>query len=588
MEISVKYEVKNRTSELINSVYRKLVFADASSKICIIVVTIVDSVVAARFLGNRAISAIALAVPVIHCMDWVHDLLVSGTMQVIVKYKSRGQAKQAERAFGAILINAFFWYVLCHLLIFLLSKQIFGFFTDDPELIADSISYLLPVVMFNPICEACLCLERGFKTDGRPAFFGLRGIISNVLNLAFNLIAVLVFDGGLFEISLASYIASLIGYAWSCSHAFSKKCTIMPKLGVIKNWNEFKGYIKETVTLGYVYAVDDGLSAGVSAILNKAYITAGGDIALVAIGICNSVNSIFISLTRTIQISSSSIMNIFYSDKDYKGVSMAYRTALIMESVSGFVLCGLINLFYRRLGIFYDIADEVLMSIFRVSLCFTSLITMLRGFTDLFDTFLLTTYKSKVATGFSLGYNGVLILIGLIGMSGISFPLLMALCLFGTGIKVAAEYWYTNKTKKAMNALGEREVYTCSYILDEETFSETSLTVSKILNGIPALQTLANKASLLVEECNKLIMFVNRTSTKKISVDFRVTTADKECVITLVDTGLVFDPIKRLKDDELNDEYRMSQKILAGLPYEATYSRLVEINLTRLILYAGT
>ncbi|MDO4477594.1 MAG: MATE family efflux transporter [Lachnospiraceae bacterium] len=580
----MSYRVRKRSTKLIHQVLGKLVIGDASSRIGALLVTLIDSIIAARFVGVQAIPAIALVVPVIQCMTIVQDFFLSGTTQVLITYKSQGQNREANRAFAAILTNIVGVYAVMCGILFVVSRPLFGFFTQDATLISDSFAYLLPMLILEPINIGGYCLERGFRTDGRFSFFGMRMVITNILNILFSLCAVLVFKGGIFSISLASCLAGFFGYCWSLTHIFSQKCTTKPDFEVLKHRKEYVGYIKEEVSLGYIYLFEDSLNAVSSIIINKAYLVCGGTVALAAIGICTSVNSLFYSLTQTIDGAAKCLLNMFFVDRDEKGFSLTFHSAVKAQAYVSLLIFAIVNAGAYGIGLFYNLEPGVMMNTFRLCLFLTSMTAIMLCYANLNEYFLLTVNRVKQATYLSVAGNSLLILAGLIGLAGISFSLLLILQLVGTAVVLLAGSRYISFIRPQLFNGKCPDVYACSYTLDEVATVNVSRDVADHLTPVIPRSEMVLKASLLVEECNKLIRYVNRDNPQPIFVDLRVTVAEDRCIITLIDTGKIFDPVSRIERGEVWEEFEMNRRILTKMAHESTYSRIVDVNLSHLVL----
>jgi len=580
----MKEHITYRNSELVNKAYKKLLIPDVITRLCGMVVTLADSLIAARFIGTAAVSAIALVAPFILFNECLHDLFASGTTGVLIKYKSHGQLREADRAFGAILINVFLWYVLIFGLASVFAEKLFRIFTSDSTLIADSIRYFLPIAVCQPFCELGLCFERGFKTDGRNGFFGVRGVLTNVLNIIFSVIAVVVFDGGILGISLASNLSTLLGYSWSFSHFFSKNCTIHPDFSILHDRAEMRGYLREEMAIGSVYALDDGLFAGASAVLSKAVIHTGGTAALTAVGICSAIMNIVYSVDGAVNGAAYSLCNLFYSDKDYKGSMLSLRSALIIEAVFGAAVWTLLNLFTKLVGAAYKVDSAEVMTALRFCLRFTTVTAIADCFTNLFSSFMLSTGKASTARIFSIVHNLLIFLSAFLGMTGISFSALLIANMISSVTVGLGEAIALAVSGKGLLEKNKAEIKTYSYVLKESSCAEISKKIAELVGEYQSLSRVSAKASLLAEECNRLILYVNRNTEKDISVDFRISVDEQECVITIVDTGELFDPFNRLSEGELPEELSISRQILKEFSPAASYARIINLNVSHLVI----
>lgn len=575
---------KIRNYSLVNKTYKKLVLPDIASRVCVIIVTLLDSFLAARFIGEYAIAAVALAMPIIIFSNFLHDICASGTMRVMIKYKSRGQAEQAARAWGVIIFNTIACFVIVFAVVLFLLKYILAFFTKDVELISYSLEYIVPTVIFIPVGECGLVIERGLKTDGKPAFFAVRPIISVVLKIILSLLVVLVFDGGLFGLAVASIIASILGYFWSLSYLFNKDCSTKPSFNAVFRKQEMKVYLKEQYEIGSVYALDDGLLCAATTLLNKAYILSGGTIGFTVIGICDAVNTILASVNGAVEATSFNICGVLHANRDYKGFRNAFRHSAHFEIITDIVYILVVGLLSSLVCRIYGISEAASVHMLKVALIMTAVTMAADCFTNLFSSVSLTSGKPKLAKFCAVSHNAVIFITALVGLCGAGFIKMLVIYLVVSCVVVSFEAVLIIKEVNRLKMSEKDEYISFSYILEDSKPADVSSTVGEILLSLPSQSGNANRMALLVEECNRLIQYVNRANRKQVNLDLFVLPGDSDCLITIIDNGVVFDPVHRLMEDNLTEEYALSRMILTSLSPEASYSRMIELNVSHLIL----
>jgi len=404
-------------------------------------------------------------------------------------------------------------------------------------------------------------------------------VITNVLNIILSILAVTVFNGGIAGIALASCLSSLLGYCWSASHFFTKGCTIRPDFSVIKAPEEMKRYMKEELDIGAVYALDAALDTGVASLMNKAFILAGGTAGLAAIGISTNIFSIASAIPIAVDNSATSLGNLFFADRDYKGTKYVIRKGMTVVAVYSAVFALLVNLFPGGVAWAYKVTDPKVYEALLICLRILLFRSVCDWFTNLFSTFMIVFGQTKTAGRLTVAANAVFALSTVPAFLGSSFPELMISVVAGAFLISVLEGILVFRAGAAFDDRTAGEVKTCSYVLSEAAMAEISRQVCELLP-----KQIAGKASLLTEECNKLILFVNRDRKKPILVDYRVNVDEKGCVITLVDTGCIFDPLHSLTEGKLPDEYVISRQILKGFSPKASYSRVVDLNISHLVI----
>ena len=91
-------------SKLIVSVCKKNMIPAFITSFLLGLASYLGALIAGRFIGVRALAAIALLAPFYGLTVITQNILITGSTSIYIRYKSQGKTKHANRAFGAILI----------------------------------------------------------------------------------------------------------------------------------------------------------------------------------------------------------------------------------------------------------------------------------------------------------------------------------------------------------------------------------------------------------------------------------------------------------------------------------------------------
>lgn len=453
-------------------------------------------------------------------------------------------------------------------------------------MIADALAYYYPIIIGEPLSMFCLCLERGFKSDGKIGFFGVRGIIFVVANLIFELIALCVFDAGMKGIGIAEISASLLGYLWSVSYIFRQECSIRPDISIIKNIREMKGYLIEDIKVGSVFAIDDLLSMFADTIATKIILTVGGTSALACYGIFKPMSAFFEKLCNSIRNSFYQLSEMFHSNLDTVGLKTVFKLTLFIESFISLIFLLLCILFPLQTGSFFssDLSQikEMLIHVIRIC-CFGSAASC---FSNTLSSFLLACKKPRYANRFNIVNNiGVTLGIALGGIIFGFYGLIIGKTLFSAVILLLEAYIIHRLWKELMP-----KESTClssySYSLaDKEYIGKIYDSIHSLFHSHKDLHGSEMYASLLIEEFNYLLEQKNEKNINRVLVNLKIKTSEKNFCLIFMDNGMVFDPqiyLKETDDPKLNI---ISAKILSHLSPDANYSRVLDMNISRLFFY---
>ena len=309
-----------RRSSLIAGRTSKMALPYIGSTLCAAAVTAIDSLFAGISIGADALAAIAASGPLLAVAQILHCLLGFGIDKLMIQAIGKGNRKEADRIFGAIIIAAFAFYLAVFLPLLLFEKQLLRLYVHDPDLIDTVILYSRPILAAAPVFEVFLCIERAFRIDGRAKLLAMRSVNTNAGNILFDFLLVGVLKFGVNGLAWASVISSLLGYCASLSHFFSKKRTVRPDFSVIFSFREMLSYIKNDIRIGSSATLDELLEVAALTVQTGAISAVGGADGLAVWAIYKTLRGIVMSLSNGVSASVSVHAGLSYSQKDYDGV----------------------------------------------------------------------------------------------------------------------------------------------------------------------------------------------------------------------------------------------------------------------------
>lgn len=570
-----------RTPDLIVGEFKRLTIPKILSTSANSVISLFNSIIAARYIGTGAMAAIAVISPIVVFYNMLNSLLVSGITLMIVRRKSKGNNEDASKVFGSILIITFFIFAAASFLLYINLERILSFFTSDLKLLRDSISYALPLIFINTFSETLLCFERGFKADGQEKYFSVRGVISSVLSIVFSLAAVRIFPGSLFALSAASCFASVSGYLWSFMYIFSKNCTIRPSFSSLFNPREFFSYISEELQVGFSYSVSDGLDLITSSGINKILCTFGGSLALGCYSIFTSIAGIFTSISLSNQQSSLVLGGLFYTERDAEGVKIVFNTAFDAQKIECAMFAILCLFLPKQLGSLFN-AEASSYPVLIPCIQFCSILFSAKMINHLCCTFCIATNKPNLSfLCYLIEDIAIITALYLGGSIGGTTGMWISLAFIPSVILMITNYLIIN----SKDFFGKPDAYdeiSFSTKITSEKISETSSLVQDYYSSNPLYSPLAYNASLLIEETLHQILLVNQDNPRldTLSSDIRIRLFENTAIFTIIDTGCIFDPVHVICSSEDQELMNISQYIVKDLSPEATYSRTLDLNIS--------
>lgn len=274
------------------------------------------------------------------------------------------------------------------------------------EVLPFSIEYTRVILIGVPFVITSMVLNNFMRADSSPRLAMMTMFLGAGTNIVLDPIFIYIFKWGMTGAALATIISQFISFVWTISYFLSKKrAHRLTKENVRFDFT----IIPKILSLGtplFLFQLSGSL---LTIILNKSLIAYGSDIAISAMGITNSVQSIFfmpvIGLNQGVQ----PIVSYNYGAKYFDRIKETQKLAIISATVMVFIGWVLTRLIADKIvGMFTDDADLIVISTMflqRWLLCYP-----LNGFTVIGSNFFQATARPNISM-FLMLTRTVLILI---------------------------------------------------------------------------------------------------------------------------------------------------------------------------------
>ena len=322
---------------------------------------IVDRIFIGQGVGAEALSGISVVFPVMLIMMGFGMLIGIGTGVYVSINLGKKDFERAEQTLGtgftlmlvvsAIIMIVTYWLKIPILRSFGSTDETFQFANDYLNIILAGVVFM--VVGFS--------LNNVIRSEGNARIAMVSMILSSISNIILDAIFIFWFDMGVKGAAYATIISMFILMIWVLAHFKGKRSVVKLKRNNIRiNY----GILLEIVAIGMAPFSMQIANSFVQGLLNKKLIEFGGDLAVGAMGIINSVITMFIMAIVAINMASQPIIGFNYGAKSVSRVKEALKISLISATsiaVGGFIFVmafpGLIvKLFNNDSEILYQIA----------------------------------------------------------------------------------------------------------------------------------------------------------------------------------------------------------------------------------------
>ena len=551
------------------------------STLCVALATTVDSLVAGWQIGSDALAAISAVAPLLAIGQILHCLLAFGIEKIMIQHIGRGERREANRVFGTVLIAIFAVHLIVFIPVIIFERPILSLFITDPALVDLAIIYSVPILIFSPLFEVFLCIERAFRIDGRAALLSSRAIVMNLCNILLDYLLVSVFGMGISGLAWASVIGSAIGYCLPLSHFFSKKRTVSPDLSVIWAPREMAGYLKRDIIMGSSATLEELLETRVITTQTAVISGLGGVSGLAIFAIYKTLKGVIIAISNGIAASVSVHTGLLFGTQNYTSVKnsvktgIGYATAVCVTFVAG------IMIFAEPLGSAFNI-DPSSLSLFSQCIRFGSAAFPGLMLSVIMGAYLPAVGKNLLANILVFIQKGLMFLATAAGFiqSQVWFYRLYTGAALLTGVVIVIllihnKNWFMPKDIPDM--IGE-----FSLRLLPEYFPEVSKSMYSLLKEFAYGETLASRTALVAEETLSYIRKQNPD--REVAADIELKQCEQGAALRILDDGITYNPINDWAEVIRPDPEHFENIIIMDLTAEVKYDRVLDLNNLVLII----
>lgn len=291
---------------------------------------IVDRIFIGQGVGAEALSGISVIFPIMLIMMAFGMLIGIGTGVFVSINLGKKDIKKAEETLGTGFLLMLVVSAIIMLVIYLLKEPILNSFGSTRETFEYANDYLNIIIGGVAFMVVGFSLNNVIRSEGNAKIAMISMILSSVSNVILDAVFIYGLDMGVKGAAYATIISMFILMIWVLSHFRSKRSVIKLHRKNIKiNWQ----IVTEIVSIGMAPFSMQIASSFVQGLLNKKLIIYGGDLAVGAMGIINSVLTLIVMAIVAINMASQPIIGFNFGAKSVQRVKDALRIAIISASL---------------------------------------------------------------------------------------------------------------------------------------------------------------------------------------------------------------------------------------------------------------
>lgn len=322
---------------------------------------IVDRIFIGQGVGAEALSGISVIFPVMLIMMGFGMLIGIGTGVYVSINLGKKDFERAEQTIGTGFALMLVVSVIIMIVTYLLKVPILRSFGSTDETFQYANDYLDIILAGVVFMVVGFSLNNVIRSEGNARIAMVSMILSSFSNIILDAVFIFWLDMGVKGAAYATIISMFILMVWVLAHFRGKRSVVKLKN---KNIRVNYGILVEIIAIGMAPFSMQIANSFVQGLLNKKLIEFGGDLAVGAMGIINSVITMIIMAIVAINMASQPIIGFNYGAKSVQRVKDALRISLISATaiaIAGFIFVllfpGLIvKLFNNNSEVLYEIA----------------------------------------------------------------------------------------------------------------------------------------------------------------------------------------------------------------------------------------
>lgn len=291
---------------------------------------IVDRIFIGQGVGAEALSGISVIFPVMLIMMAFGMLIGIGSGVIVSINLGKREMKRAEQTLGTGFLLMLVVSVIIMIVFYVLKVPILNSFGSTQETFNYANNYLDIIIIGIPFMVVGFSLNNVIRSEGNARIAMISMIISSVANVILDAVFIYKLGMGVKGAAYATIISMFLLMVWVLIHFRSSRSVIKLKG---KNIRIDKEIVVEIVSIGMAPFSMQIASSFVQGLLNKKLILYGGDLAVGAMGILNSVLTLFIMAIVAINMASQPIIGFNFGAKSVKRVKESLKISIIAATI---------------------------------------------------------------------------------------------------------------------------------------------------------------------------------------------------------------------------------------------------------------
>ena len=384
-----------RSGELLGKKFREYLPSTLLTMMAISLATVVDSIIVGNLLGERALSAVGLAMPIINFINMIFLLFTAGGAACAAIAKGQRKEEKANRIFTLTFAVGLAVMVVFVLILFALRGFMAAAMSHESAEVEQLLyAFLGPMVFCGVPMMISMGMANFARTDGFPRTSAIIALVSNIVNLALDYTLIRFFNTGIAGAAISTVLGYVVGVFVLIPYFRSKYRTFR----FVRVGTKDAPLLGELLRVGTPRGLFQGMSMLRGTVMNGLIMATLGPAGMSAMTLCNNAQMltvVFISGTNDTLLP---ITGTLYGEKDYKGIRFTVKTSLRVMLITCLLMLSIFLLAPQAVGWLFGIRTAEGVAAMVPALRLYALSLPLYGVTMLLQNFFQTTSRIKLST----------------------------------------------------------------------------------------------------------------------------------------------------------------------------------------------
>ena len=581
------HDLSTEKNRIVKAMFTSSFITMLLASVAMLLGTLVDGILIGNFLETNDMAAYGLIHPITVLLLAVTGIFSSGSQILCTRHMSLGEPDKANSAFSLTFIMLFLVSAVLTAVFLIFATPIVQFLGAWKELMPLGRDYLIGLAIGFPGILLATTMAPFAQLEGNQKLtvFGVIAMVA--VNVAGDLLNVLVFHGGIFGMGIATSAGSYCAFFLLLVHFLRNKRGYRLIFRNI-NWRN-----AGTIILPGLPTAGGRLFATFRTLfLNYILIAISTNVALAAYSARMNIGTFFATTGAAAGMSTLALTGIFYGEEDRTTLKKMFGIVMFNSVTIAVVIMVFLLLFSPQVIAFYMKSDPVTMDMAARALRFCAISLPFYTINNILANYLQAIHRiiftNIIMFCENLGFCVLcaLLLVPWFGTDAVWFCYVTGEVLTMLLYIVVALLYRRRLPAQSRNLLmlradfgiAETDLLEGSFHTMEEV-QLLSMQIELFCMSRCSDEDRANIVALAFEEMSKNILIHGFCDNKKHSVDYRICRRGDDFILRLRDDCPSFNPVAKLDDmDACGDTQHMGIRITKTIAKDVSYIKIMNMN----------